>query len=102
VSHHLPRCVKDVRKFTAEVGLPFTVLLDKKGAVRERYGLIAVPTSIFIDSAGVMRMINSGPISRSARVYADRRANLRDRLVNINGGGNLAKIFVFAGYTHRF
>jgi peroxiredoxin len=58
--------MKDVRKFTAEVGLPFTVLLDQKGAVRERYGLIAVPTSIFIDSAGVMRMINSGPISRSA------------------------------------
>jgi len=40
--------------------------LDQKGAVRERYGLTAVPTSIFIDSAGVIRMINSGPISSSA------------------------------------
>jgi thiol-disulfide isomerase/thioredoxin len=58
--------MKDVRKFTAEVGLPFTVLLDQKGDVRERYGLTAVPTSIFIDSAGVMRIINSGPISSSA------------------------------------
>ena len=58
--------IKDVRKFTAELGVPFTVLLDRKGAVRERYGLTAVPTSIFIDSAGVIRMINSGPISSSA------------------------------------
>ena len=58
--------MKDVRKFTAEVGLPFTVLLDQKGAVRERYGLIAVPTSIFIDSAGAIRTINSGPINSSA------------------------------------
>jgi thiol-disulfide isomerase/thioredoxin len=58
--------MKDVRKFTAEVDLPFTVLLDQKGKVRERYGLTAVPTSIFIDAAGVMRMIHSGPISKAA------------------------------------
>ncbi len=58
--------MKDVRKFTAELGLPFSVLLDQKGHVRERYELISVPTSIFIDSAGVMRMINSGPMSSGA------------------------------------
>jgi len=58
--------MKDVRKFTAEIGLPFTVLLDQKGKVRERYGLTAVPTSIFIDAAGVMRMIHSGPINKAA------------------------------------
>jgi thiol-disulfide isomerase/thioredoxin len=58
--------MKDVRKFTAEVGLPFTVLLDQKGDVRERYGLSAVPTSVFIDAAGVMRLIHSGPISKAA------------------------------------
>ena len=58
--------MKDVRKFAAELGLPFPVLLDRKGAVRERYGLITIPTSVFIDSAGVIRVVNSGPINSSA------------------------------------
>jgi hypothetical protein len=35
-------------------------------------------------------------------VHGDRRANLYDRVVNVNGGGNLAKTFIFAGWTHRF
>ena len=58
--------MKDVRRFAAELGLPFVVLLDRKGAVRERYGLIAIPTSVFIDSSGVIRMVNSGPIDGKA------------------------------------
>jgi hypothetical protein len=36
------------------------------------------------------------------RAYADRRANLYDRVVNVQGGGNLAKWQVLAGYAHRF
>ena len=58
--------IKDVRKFAAELGLPFSVLLDRKGSVRKLYGLVAIPTSVFIDSAGVTRVINSGPLSHSA------------------------------------
>ena len=58
--------VKDVQKFAVELGLPFPVLLDRKGAVRERYELTTIPTSVFIDSAGVIRVVNSGPISSSA------------------------------------
>jgi hypothetical protein len=36
------------------------------------------------------------------RVHADRRANLFDRAVQVQGGGNLAKWQVLAGYSHRF
>jgi thiol-disulfide isomerase/thioredoxin len=57
--------MKDVRKFVAEMVLPFPVLLDEKGKTRERYRLITVPTSIFIDTEGMVRKINAGPISAS-------------------------------------
>jgi peroxiredoxin len=55
---------KDVAAFAGAVGLPFPVLLDQRGRVRARYHLIAVPTTVFIDSAGTVRRIHSGPITR--------------------------------------
>jgi len=57
---------KDVRRFVEEVGIPFRVLLDAKGKVRERYRLAGLPTSIFIDRAGIVRVIHPGPMSREA------------------------------------
>jgi peroxiredoxin len=57
--------MKDVRKFVAELELPFPVLLDEKGKTRKRYGLVAVPTSVFIDAEGIVRQVNPGPISRN-------------------------------------
>jgi hypothetical protein len=59
--------------------------------------------SAFVDPGlDLTRGSNTFTLNVPVRVHADRRANLRDRVVNVNGGGNLAKIFVFAGYTHRF
>ena len=56
--------MKDVRSFVQELQLPFPVLLDQKGKVRKRYGLRGVPTSVFIDTLGVVRLVNIGPITR--------------------------------------
>ena len=59
--------------------------------------------SAFVDPGlDLTRGSNTFTLNVPVRVHADRRANLRDRVVDVNGGGNLAKIFVFAGYTHRF
>jgi peroxiredoxin len=55
--------MKDVRKFVAELELPFPILLDEKGKTRQRYGLITVPTSVFIDAQGTVREVDAGPIS---------------------------------------
>lgn len=55
---------KDVGAFVRATGIPFPVLLDDRGRVRERYGLVAVPTTLFIDSAGTVRRIHPGPITR--------------------------------------
>ena len=55
--------MKDVRKFAAEFQLPFPVLLDEKGRVRKLYAMVGVPTSVFIGSDGVIRLVNPGPIT---------------------------------------
>ena len=56
--------MKDVRKFVAEFQMPFPVLLDEQGRVRRLYALIGVPTSVFIGSDGVVRLVNPGPITK--------------------------------------
>lgn len=43
---------KEVRKFIDELGLTFTVLLDKEGKVSEEYGAWAIPLSYFINRKG--------------------------------------------------
>src|SRR5207248_86350 len=56
--------MKDIRKFVAEFQMPFPVLLDERGRVRRLYALIGVPTSVFIGSDGVVRVVNPGPITK--------------------------------------
>ncbi|HEV8509355.1 MAG TPA: TlpA disulfide reductase family protein [Gemmatimonadales bacterium] len=58
--------MRDVRKFVEEFRMPFPVLLDQKGKVRKRYALAGVPTSVFIDAKGVVRLVNPGPITSDA------------------------------------
>jgi hypothetical protein len=59
--------------------------------------------SVFVDPGiDVSLGANTFTLNIPVRAYADRRANLYDRLVNIQGGGNLAKWQVLGGYTHRF
>ena len=56
----------DVRQFVAEVLMPFPVLLDRRGRVRKKYRLRGVPSSVFIDAAGVVRFVVQGPIAPAA------------------------------------
>ncbi len=55
--------MKDVRTFVETLQLPFPVLLDERGKVRKRYALHGVPTSLFIDAQGLVRLVNPGPIT---------------------------------------
>jgi cytochrome c biogenesis protein CcmG/thiol:disulfide interchange protein DsbE len=54
----------DVRRFVSELRMPFPVLLDRNGKVRKSYRLRGVPTSVFIDTLGIIRLVNRGPITR--------------------------------------
>ena len=57
---------KDITRFVAELGLPFPVLLDDRGKVRERYSLVLLPTTVFVDSAGIVQTVHSGPLTEGA------------------------------------
>lgn len=51
-----------VRRFIAAFPVSFPVLLDKTGSSYRAWRLIGLPTTVFIDSAGVIRQINWGPL----------------------------------------
>jgi cytochrome c biogenesis protein CcmG, thiol:disulfide interchange protein DsbE len=54
---------KDVLRFVQQMGVPFPVVLDEHGRVRERYGLVSLPTTVFVDSVGIVQTLHSGPLS---------------------------------------
>lgn len=59
--------------------------------------------SIFVDPGfDLSRGSNTFTVNLPLRVHADRRANVYDRAIDVQGGGNLAKWQILAGYTHRF
>lgn len=54
-----------VRKFVAEFGITFPVALDEKGAAGALYGVQYMPTTYFIDKAGVVRYMKVGQMEES-------------------------------------
>ena len=57
---------KHVKQFIEEFGVTFPVALDKGSRVLRAYGILTLPTMLFIDSGGVVRAISAGPTSREA------------------------------------
>jgi peroxiredoxin len=55
----------DVEAFVKEHKVEFIVAMDSRGKSRRSYRLIGLPTTVFIDSAGIIRQVNSGPIAPS-------------------------------------
>lgn len=55
---------KDVRKFLNVFPVPFAVVLDKRGSARRAYRIVGQPTTVFIDSSGVIRAVHTGLIKR--------------------------------------
>ncbi|MGK2934956.1 MAG: TlpA disulfide reductase family protein [Gemmatimonadaceae bacterium] len=56
---------RDVRQFVKQSNARFDVVLDTRGAARQAYRIVFLPTTIFVDSAGTIRKIHSGAISAS-------------------------------------
>lgn len=54
------------RAFVEELGLTFPILYDSQGTVARLYALNALPTTFFIDRAGVIReVVIGGPMSET-------------------------------------
>jgi cytochrome c biogenesis protein CcmG/thiol:disulfide interchange protein DsbE len=59
-----------VADFGASFGLTYPLLLDLDNAINRAYGVTALPTTIFVDSHGVVREVYSGIVN--AAVLQDR------------------------------
>ena len=55
---------KHVKLFVDSLAVSFQIALDKNGRTRDRFGILALPTTIFIDSDGIVQTINRGATSR--------------------------------------
>ena len=52
-----------VRKFAEHYAAIFPIALDETGMMRSTYQITGLPTTLFVDNAGVIRLVNVGPIS---------------------------------------
>jgi peroxiredoxin len=49
------------RPFAEDFGMDFPIAVDRDGEVGERYRLLGLPTTVFVDRQGVVRSAYSGP-----------------------------------------
>jgi len=67
---------KRVKRYADALGLTFPIVLDSLGETFQAYGVLALPTTVFVDSNGVVREINVGAMSGKtieAKLTAARR-----------------------------
>jgi len=57
------RSTRDVQRFVELFPVAFPIALDKRGLVRRKYKIEGQPTTVFIDSSGVVRKVHTGRIS---------------------------------------
>jgi peroxiredoxin len=53
---------RDAERFVEEFGVTFPVAFDETGAVAERYRVRGLPSTFFIDRAGIVRAATLGPV----------------------------------------
>lgn len=61
-----------VQPFADDFGIRFPIAIDRDGEVGDRYRLLGLPTTFFIDREGVIRSSFTGPF-----VEADRGTNVQ-------------------------
>jgi thiol-disulfide isomerase/thioredoxin len=56
-----------IRPFADDFGIDFPVVLDKRGKVSDKYRILGLPTTYFIDREGVVRGVFLGPFQERLR-----------------------------------
>lgn len=55
---------KEVEAFVKEFSVEFTVALDARGQARRTFRLRGIPTTVFVDTAGIIQHVHVGPINK--------------------------------------
>jgi len=55
---------KAVQQFIDDVAVSFPIALDTRGQTRRAFRIVYLPTTVFIDSAGIIQQVHVGAISR--------------------------------------
>lgn len=56
--------MKAIQQFVDDFVVSFPIALDKRGQTRRAFHIVFLPTTVFIDSAGVIQQVHVGAISR--------------------------------------
>ena len=54
-----------VPDFVQEFGITFPIVLDETGEVVKTYRVLGLPTTVFIDSKGIVKEVFTGPINKT-------------------------------------
>lgn len=56
---------REVARFAREQNLSFPILFDPDSMIFDQYRVIGIPTSFFVDTNGIIRIIVNGPMTAS-------------------------------------
>lgn len=56
-----------IQPFVDDYGIKYPVVFDRRGSVGDKYRLLGLPTSVFIDRTGVIKSVFSGPFVESSQ-----------------------------------
>jgi thiol-disulfide isomerase/thioredoxin len=72
-----------IARFAQEFGMRFPVVIDRSGDVADKYRVIGIPTSFFIDRSGVVRSIYTGPFVGQQSRQGIEESDLAQRIEEI-------------------
>ena len=55
----------NIAPFLEEFGITFPIALDEEGAVVDSYRVLGLPTTVFIDSDGIINEVFTGPLNKA-------------------------------------
>ncbi len=83
-----------IQPFAQDYGIDYPILVDRTGQVGDKYRLLGLPTTVFIDANGIIQSIYSGPLQGSAN-----NTDVQDAISQSNLEARIGQIMAIATPT---